>query len=63
MPGSAPADSTSVEQEGVLLDNVLLVKDDRFLDDEIYALLIGGRYPARNPDQNVGRPPGPGGGL
>ena len=53
VPGSAPADSTSVEEEGVLLDNVVLVRDDRFLHDEIEALLTGGAHPARNPAQNI----------
>ncbi len=52
-PGSAPANSTSVEQEGVLIDNVLLVADDRFREDELRRLLASGPYPARNPDQNV----------
>ncbi len=53
VPGSAPCDSTSIEQEGVLLDNVLLVENGRFQDETIRAELTGGRYPARNPDQNV----------
>ena len=53
VPGSAPADSTSVEEEGVLLDDVLLVRDGEFLEDELRALLGGGPYPARNVDQNV----------
>ncbi len=53
VPGSAPADSTSVDQEGVLLDNVLLVRDGRFLHDEIEHLLTTAPYPARNPAQNI----------
>jgi len=53
VPGSAPADSTNVEDEGVLIDNFLLVSGGEFLDDEIQALLRGGRWPARNPDKNV----------
>ncbi len=53
VPGSAPADSTSVEQEGVLLDNVKLVADGRFLEPELRLLLGSGAHPARNPDQNV----------
>jgi len=53
VPGSAPANSTTVDEEGVLLDNVVLVRDGRFLHDEIDALLRGGRYPARNPPQNI----------
>ena len=52
-PGSAPAHSTSVDQEGVLLDDHLLVADGRFLTDELRAVLVGGRYPARDPDQNI----------
>ncbi len=53
VPGSAPANSTSVEEEGVLLDNVTLVSGGRFLETELRSLLDGGRYPARNTDQNV----------
>ncbi len=53
VPGSAPADSTTVDQEGVLLDNVLLVDNDRFLHDEIEHLLTSAPYPARNPAQNI----------
>ncbi len=53
VPGSAPADSTSVEQEGVLLDNVKLVEAGRFREAEISALLEAGAHPARNPSQNI----------
>ncbi len=53
VPGSAPSDSTSIEQEGVLLDNVLLVEHGRFRDAAIRAALGSGPYPARNPDHNV----------
>ena len=52
-PGSAPADSTSIEQEGVLIDNVKLVENDRFLEKEIYDLLTRGAWPARNPEMNI----------
>ncbi len=52
-PGSAPADSTSIEQEGVVIDNVKLVENDRFLEKEIYSLLTGGIWPARNPEMNI----------
>jgi 5-oxoprolinase (ATP-hydrolysing) len=52
-PGSAPADSTSVEEEGVLIDNFLLVDDGRFRDDELRELLTSAPYPARDPDKNV----------
>ncbi len=52
-PGSAPADSTSIEQEGVVIDNVKLVENDQFLGREIYDLLTGGAWPARNPQMNI----------
>ena len=52
-PGSMPPFSRTVEEEGVLLDNVKLVEDGRMLEAEMRALLAGARYPARNPDQNI----------
>ncbi len=52
-PGSMPPDSRAVEQEGVLIDNVVLVDRGRFREAEMRALLASGRYPARNPDQNI----------
>jgi 5-oxoprolinase (ATP-hydrolysing) len=52
-PGSMPPDSTTIDQEGVLFDNVQLVREGRFLADEIEALLRSGSYPARNPRQNI----------
>ena len=52
-PGSAPADSTSIEEEGVVIDNFKLVEDGRFREEEIYALLTAGKWPARNPQMNI----------
>jgi 5-oxoprolinase (ATP-hydrolysing) len=53
-PGSMPPDSRTVMDEGVLIDNVLLVDQGRLLEAEVRALLATGPYPARNPDQNLG---------
>jgi 5-oxoprolinase (ATP-hydrolysing) len=52
-PGSMPPDSRSVEEEGILLDNMLLVDEGRFLEAEMRAVLASGRWPARNPDRNI----------
>jgi 5-oxoprolinase (ATP-hydrolysing) len=52
-PGSMPPDSRTVEEEGVLIDNVLLVDAGRFLEAEMVALLSSGQYPSRNPAQNI----------
>ncbi|MAW71299.1 MAG: 5-oxoprolinase, partial [Acidimicrobiaceae bacterium] len=53
VPGSAPADSTTIDEEGLVLDNVLLVKAGRFLEEDINDLLTSGPWPARNPKQNI----------
>lgn len=52
-PGSMPPDSTHIEEEGVLIDNWLLVSAGTLRDAETRALLASGRYPARNVDQNM----------
>ena len=52
-PGSAPADSTSIEEEGVVIDNFKLVENDQFREKEILEILTSGRWPARNPAMNV----------
>lgn len=52
-PGSMPPTSRSVEEEGVLIDDALLVDAGRFLEDETRGLLASNAWPARNPDQNI----------
>ncbi|MFM5930441.1 MAG: hydantoinase B/oxoprolinase family protein [Novosphingobium sp.] len=52
-PGSMPPDSTRLEEEGVVIDPMLLASGGRFLESEFRAVLASGRYPARNPDMNV----------
>ena len=52
-PGSMPPFSTHIQQEGVLLDNLLLVKNRRFLESEMRTLFDEGPYPSRNTDQNL----------
>jgi 5-oxoprolinase (ATP-hydrolysing) len=52
-PGSMPPDSTVVEEEGVLIDNFLLVDQGRLREEDMIALLTSGKYPARNVEQNM----------
>jgi len=52
-PGSMPPDSKDIREEGVLLDNVLVVDAGRLRDAELRALFGGGDWPARNIDQNL----------
>lgn len=52
-PGSMPADSHTVEEEGVLFDNWLLVDDGRFREAQTHALLSGARFASRSPETNL----------
>jgi len=52
-PGSMPSDSRSIHEEGVLLDNEQIVKHGVFLEEEMRALLTGGKFPVRNVTQNL----------
>jgi 5-oxoprolinase (ATP-hydrolysing) len=52
-PGSMPAFSTRVEEEGVLIDNWLLVRDGRLREAETLSLLTSAAYPSRNPQVNL----------
>jgi 5-oxoprolinase (ATP-hydrolysing) len=52
-PGSMPAASTRVEQEGVLIDNWLLVTEARLREAETVKLLEEAEYPSRDPATNV----------
>jgi 5-oxoprolinase (ATP-hydrolysing) len=52
-PGSMPPFSTTIDEEGVLLDNFLLVRAGKLREPELLALLREGAYPARNPAQNI----------
>lgn len=52
-PGSTPPNSTTLEEEGVVIDDFLLVDGGRIREAEFRALLAGAKYPARSPDVNV----------
>ncbi|KQN39454.1 5-oxoprolinase [Sphingomonas sp. Leaf407] len=52
-PGSMPADSRTIAEEGVVFDDVLVVADGRLREPELRALFASGPHPARNIDQNM----------
>ena len=52
-PGSMPPNSRSVEEEGVLIDNFLLVEGGILREQALRDLLGSGAYPARNINQNI----------
>ncbi|MGW6583571.1 hydantoinase B/oxoprolinase family protein [Streptomyces globisporus] len=52
-PGSMPAFSRTIHEEGVLFDNWLLVRDGRLREEETRDLLASAPYPSRSPDTNL----------
>jgi 5-oxoprolinase (ATP-hydrolysing) len=52
-PGSMSPIATSIEEEGIYIDNFKLVDRGKFREKELYTLLTKAQYPARNPLQNV----------
>ncbi|MFF9175023.1 hydantoinase B/oxoprolinase family protein [Streptomyces sp. NPDC014793] len=52
-PGSMPAHSRTIDEEGVLFDNWLLAQDGRFREDETRRLLTEAPHPSRNVRTNL----------
>lgn len=52
-PGSMPPLSRTIEEEGTLLDNVLIVRDNELLTSKIKAIFLSGPYPARNIEKTM----------
>ncbi|UKY48665.1 hydantoinase B/oxoprolinase family protein [Streptomyces inhibens] len=52
-PGSMPAFSSTIQEEGILFDNWLLVRDGELRERETRQLLTAGPYPSRAPDANL----------
>jgi 5-oxoprolinase (ATP-hydrolysing) len=48
-----PPDSRTIEDEGVLIDDLQIVAGGRFLHEEVEAVLRSGPHPARNVRQNI----------
>ncbi len=53
-PGSMPPDSRSIADEGVLIDNILLIDKGNFLEADMLAVLGSGPWPARDPARCLG---------
>jgi 5-oxoprolinase (ATP-hydrolysing) len=52
-PGSMPPSSRTLEEEGVLIDDFLLVENGVLREGAFRTLLGSGPYPVRNPEQNL----------
>jgi 5-oxoprolinase (ATP-hydrolysing) len=52
-PGSMPPFSTTIQEEGVQINNVKLVAEGVLQEQTMLDLLASGQYPSRNPQQNM----------
>ncbi|MDX1562544.1 MAG: hydantoinase B/oxoprolinase family protein, partial [Gammaproteobacteria bacterium] len=52
-PGSMPALSRHIDEEGVVIEPVRILERGVLAEAEIKRLLAAGKYPARNPKQNI----------
>ena len=52
-PGSMPARSRHIDEEGLRCEPFALVRDGRLQTEELRRRLAAGPHPARNPDQNL----------
>ena len=52
-PGSMPPESRRIEEEGVLIDNLLMVDEGTFRDAAVRDVLASGPHPARSPARNL----------
>ena len=52
-PGSMPPFSQTLEDEGVLLDALPIMRDGIFLEAEVRQALLAGLWPCRAPDRNL----------
>ncbi len=52
-PGSMPPGSRTIEEEGMLNEGMKIVRKGRLCEEKLKAWLNSGKYPARNPDQNI----------
>jgi 5-oxoprolinase (ATP-hydrolysing) len=52
-PGSMPPFSKTIDEEGVMLDALPIMREGRFLEAETRAVLMSGPWPVRAPDTNL----------
>ncbi|OUW05549.1 MAG: hypothetical protein CBD16_00830 [Betaproteobacteria bacterium TMED156] len=52
-PGSMPANSVSIQEEGVLIDNICVISEANFQEIKILNLFSKSLFPPRNSTQNI----------
>lgn len=53
VPGSMPPFAAHISEEGVLIEDFLLIRDNRFDQEGLLLKLLGHKYPARNPKETI----------
>ena len=53
-PGSMPPFSRTIDEEGVLLDALPIMRDGVFLESDVMSALSVGTWPCRSPERNIG---------
>ncbi len=48
IPGSMPSEVAHIEEEGLLIDNFLVLRDRYFMEEELLQLMSSCKYPVRN---------------
>jgi 5-oxoprolinase (ATP-hydrolysing) len=52
-PGSMTPRATTIEEEGVLIEPMRIIRAGRFLESDVRTILSTARYPARQPEKNI----------
>ncbi len=52
--GSMPPEATHIDQEGVLIDSIAIVRNGEIMEDEIRAVFTHHKYPVRELEERVG---------
>jgi 5-oxoprolinase (ATP-hydrolysing) len=52
-PGSMPPQASHIDEEGILMDNLLIVRQGVFRENELRHVLSNHRYPARNIEERI----------
>ncbi|NOY64457.1 MAG: 5-oxoprolinase, partial [Nitrospirae bacterium] len=52
-PGSMPPESSHIDEEGVLIDSMCILRDGCFMEDELREVFSNHTYPVRNIEQSI----------
>ncbi|MCX7913060.1 MAG: hydantoinase B/oxoprolinase family protein [Thermodesulfovibrionales bacterium] len=53
IPGSMPSAVNHIDEEGLLIDNLLIVREEHFREKELIEIMSSYKYPVRNIDERI----------